>query len=341
MNKKSTSKNKVISLFTLVVMSGFFFSCSSGTDFSLPSQNQQFSGQVYYNNKVDILFVVDNSKSMLQYQQRLSGKISDLVNTLNSLGMDYRVAVTTSTMATNTTMYPMSRQILGNPTYLTSANVSLLPNRIIVGESGSDLERSLDAMRYVTSETYLASINSNFLRSDALLSLIFISDEIDQSSEFGNPDSNDFVNYLDLRKPDFSNGTKAWVANYIGILTNQSCDALGGNVSIGTQYLKLVNASKGTKSSICNADLSAAVAGIRARIVDQLTAYRFPDVPNKSTLSVSVGGRTIVEDAVNGWTLETEANAVGQAVYVLKFHGDSIPAATEQVLVNYKASGAI
>lgn len=307
---------------------------NSATNFALPQQNEQFSGQTFYNNKVDLLFVVDNSKSMLQYQQRLAAKVSDMVDTLNSLGMDYRIGVTTSTMAKNSD-YASARKLVGSPVYLTAANINLLPDRIIVGESGSDLERSLDAMRLVTSTDF----TGQFLRSDALFSVIFISDEVDQSSEFGNPNNDDFVNYLNTRKPLFTDGTRGWIANYIGILTNQSCDNLGGHVSIGTQFTKLVDASKGVKSSICAADLSSAVQNIKARIISQLTSYRFKDVPNKSTIAVTVGGRAISEDAADGWTLETETNG-SATIYLLKFHGSAIPAASEQVIVKYKPNGA-
>lgn len=309
--------------------------CSNArTQFSLPQQNEQFSGQTFYNNKVDLLFVVDNSKSMLQYQQRLSEKVQDMVDTLNSLGMDYRIAVTTSTMSKNSD-YPSARKLVGTPAFLTAANVNLLAERIIVGESGSDLERGLDAMKYVTSIDF----PQQFIRSEALFSVVFISDEVDQSSEFGNPNENDFVNYLNSRKPPFEDGGRAWIANYIGILSNKSCDALGGHVSIGTQFIKLVDASKGVKSSICSADLSSAVANIKSRIVAQLTSYRFKDVPNKSTIVVTVGGRAIFEDAANGWTLETETNG-SEVIYILKFNGDSIPTATDHVIVNYKPNGA-
>ena len=326
--KKTTLIPVVFSLvFTLVNATG----CkNSATNFALPQQNESFAGQTFYNNKVDMLFVVDNSKSMLQYQQRLAAKVQDMIDTLNSLGMDYRIAVTTSTMAKNSD-YPSSRKLVGSPYYLTRANVNLLADRIIVGESGSDLERSLDSMKLVTSTDY----PDQFLRADSLFSVIFISDEIDQSSEFGNPNNDDFLNYLNTRRPKFADGTRGWIANYIGILTNQSCDSLGGHVSIGTQFVKLVDASNGVKSSICAADLSSAVANIKARIIGQLTAYRFKDIPNKSTIQVTVGGRAIHEDGANGWTLETEGS-----VYLLKFHGDAIPSASEQVIVNYKPNGA-
>ena len=330
-----------ITLTGLLIMGLLATSCSNrATSFDLPSENTGFSGQIFYNNKVDVLFVVDNSKSMLQYQQRLAARVSDMVSTLNSLKMDYRVAVTTTTMSTNTSTYPLSRKLVGSPVYLTAANINTLAERLIVGESGSDLERGLDAMRHVISPEYLSSINSDFIRADALFAVVFISDEVDMSSEYGNPNNNDFINYLNSRKPQFDSGARAWIANYIGILTNQSCDNLGGYVAIGTQFLKLVDESNGSKSSICNADLSAAVSNIKARIVDQLTAYRFPDMPNKATIQVTVGGRAISEDAQNGWTLETEKGGSGQTIYILKFHGTAIPAADQYVDVKYKPAGA-
>jgi hypothetical protein len=317
-----------------------FSGCSNRvTSFDLPSEEGGFSGQVFYNNKVDILFVVDNSKSMLQYQQRLSARVTDMITTLNNLKMDYHVGVTTTTMSSDSGNYPVTRKLVGSPEYLTATNINLLTSRIIVGESGSDLERGLDAMTLVTSSNYLSQINSNFIRSDALFAVVFISDERDQSSEFGNPNSQDFINILNVRKPAFDTGARGWIANYIGILTNQSCDNLGGHVDIGTQFVALVDESKGSKSSICNADLSAAVSNIKARIIDQITAYRFKDIPNPTTIQVTVGGRAVFENSNDGWTLESE-NISGRNYYSLKFHGSAIPAANEFVDVKYTPNGA-
>lgn len=326
-------------IFIITLIASLFGCKNASTGFQLPSQNEGFSGQIFYNNKVDILFVVDDSKSMLQYQQRLASKVGSMIDQLNSLKMDYRVAVTTSTMSKNLTSYPQSRKLVGYPYYLTAQNINQLSERLIVGEAGSDLERSLDAMKYVTSTDYLNSIQSDFMRSDALFTVIFISDEADMSSEFGNPNSRDFINYLNSRKPNFPSGARAWQANYIGILTNQSCDILGGNVSIGSQFIALVDESKGSKTSICNPDLSLAVSNIKARIIDQLTAYRFNVEPNKSSIVVTVGGRAIFEDTVNGWTLLSEVIS-GQTQYYLKFNGTAIPAADEFVDVKFKPFGA-
>ena len=64
---------KNIGLAILFTATGFLFSCSNkATSFSLPSTQDSFGQVITRNNKVDILFVIDNSASMMQYQQRLA-----------------------------------------------------------------------------------------------------------------------------------------------------------------------------------------------------------------------------------------------------------------------------
>lgn len=313
--------------------------CSNtSTSFQLPSQSQIFGQVVTYNNKVDILFVVDNSTSMGQHQQRLAARVPDMIQTLNTLGMDYHVAVTSTTMTTNSSSYPMTRQLLGSPKYLTSSNINLLSNRLLVGESGSDLERGLDALVFTTG-AYADAQAPGFIRKDALFVAIFLGDEDDQSSEFGRSGSSDFVDYMNQFKPPFPEGGQAWIANFIGSLQNSNCDNLGGAVSVGFNYLRLVDYSSGVKESICAGDLSVAVSNIKARIVDQLTAFRLKTQPLKSSIRVAVSGRLINEDAINGWTLEVIVQN-GVNTYWIKFHGTSIPGASDGVQIDFKPASA-
>lgn len=327
---------KIISLLGVL----FMWSCGNkATQFSLPSTSQSFDQVITYNNKVDLLFVVDNSKSMGQYQVKLSTQVPNLISTLNNLKMDYHVAVTTTTMTTDALKYPMTRQLIGSPKYLTNQNIQLLSKRLLVGESGSDNERGLDALAYVTGD-YAQIEASGFLRSSALFVVIFLADENDNSSEFGKSNSSDFVDLMNKLKPAFSDGNRAWIANYIGNISSVGCDILGGYTSIGTSYLKLVEASHGIKESICSADLSVAVSNIKARFIDQLTSFRLKDVPNKDSIYIEVGGVAVIEDSVNGWTLETEIDETGVTGYYIKFHGSAIPAADQSINVKYTPAAA-
>lgn len=319
-------------------------SCSpTATGFSLPTETVDFTGGVVLNKKVDILFVVDNTPSMIQHQQNIASQLPGMISALNMLKMDYRFAVTTTSMSSGSTnpCAAAARKLQGDPVYLTEKNINTLPQRFVVGQAGCSLERGLDAMAHVTSPAYLNSINSDFMRSDALFVVIFISDEQDASSEYGDGGSNAFIDLLNQRKPAFEDGSRAWIANFIGTLSmGNTCDSGGGSSSIGSNYVKLVDASLGVKSPLCNLDMAVAVSNIKARIVDHLQSYRFKEEPNKSTITVTMGGKAIHESATDGWTLEKEVRADGTEQFILRFHGTAIPPADVPVNVVYKPANA-
>lgn len=310
-----------------------FSSCENDVKFDLPQENQSFGGVVTYNNKVDVLFVVDNSTSMTVNQQELSKNVPDLINRLNTLGMDYHVAVTSTTMATDISRFPMSRQILGSPKVLTRSNINLLASRLLVGDTGSDLERGLESMEYVLSSNYLSANAPDFLRRDALLAVIFIGDEDDYSTK----NTSDYINFLNALKPPFKEGGRAWIANFIGVVAaSRSCDALGSHVSAGLRYLALVDNSGGVKESICNRELVTAVSNIKARLIDILSEFKLQTEPDLSTLKVYINSKLIPEDAVNGYTYAVQTDTTGRTGYYLKFHGTSIPGGNDKIFADFK-----
>ena len=131
----------LVSIFSLVT-----WSCSpTSTGFALPSDEVNFSGAIELNKKVDILFVIDNTSSMLQHQKRIAEQLQLLIDSLNKLKMDYRFAVTTTSMGQPSQSCPQtSRSLIGQPVYLTERNISALQDRFLVGKSGCDLERGQD-----------------------------------------------------------------------------------------------------------------------------------------------------------------------------------------------------
>lgn len=326
------------------------WSCSpTATGFTLPTEEVGFTGGVVLNKKVDILFVVDNSPSMEGHQRAIAAQLPVMVEALNKLGMDYRFAVTTTSMSSSqvNACAKDSRKLMGNTSYLTAANISQLPERFVVGKNGCTRSAGLDAMAHVTSPAYLNSIGSDFMRSDALFVVNFITDSDDGSLEFGtefgqpDKDSKVFTKMLNQRKPAFEDGSRAWLANFVGIMTTgENCDPFGGQVFVGRRYFDLVDASQGVKSSLCDLDLAKTVSNIKARIVDHLKSYRFKEEPNKDSIQVLIAGKPVHEDAQNGWLLETEIRADGATQWILKFYGEAIPGADQPVYVTYKPKNA-
>src|SRR5690606_33752866 len=122
----------------------FFALACSKHQYSLPEDKKDFKQNVTYNNKVDILLMIDNSSSMGLYQDRLASQVGGMISALDSLGMDYQIAVATSDMRA----HGNGGMFVGSPRILNKSTPSLeghLRNRIQIGTSGSDLERGLES----------------------------------------------------------------------------------------------------------------------------------------------------------------------------------------------------
>ncbi|MGZ3745610.1 MAG: hypothetical protein ACXVB1_07815 [Pseudobdellovibrionaceae bacterium] len=297
--------------------------------FDLDQTGQNFGQKILYNNKVDIVFIVDNSTSMAQHQDRLSAQVPTLVSVLKSLKMDYHIVAISTSMGLNGN----GGMFLGSPMILNSQTPNLetlLQQKIAQGDTGSDNERGLYSMETALSPTYLSTGGAGFLRDDALLAVIELSDENDKSGKTASY----YASFLDQLKPATTNGRKSWIFNFIGVLENSSaCRTFNDYSEVGTTLMQLADLSGGNKESICSNNLSSAVTNIKARIVQILTDFYLKSRPAKETLKVAVNGQLIPESATNGWTYIEDGTK-----YIIQFHGDSIPPADADIRVDYTPS---
>src|SRR5690606_8182126 len=110
---------------------------------------------------------------------------------------------------------------------------------------GSSTERGLDAARLAFSASNLANDNKNFFRKDAMLVIIFLSDENDRSAD----SVSQYIDFFDNLKPDFPSGQSAWMAQFIGVLElSNECRVFNDRASVGSRYLDLVEYTKGISS---------------------------------------------------------------------------------------------
>lgn len=310
---------------------GMLIACSN-PKFGLPDKQDNFSQSVAYNNKVDILWIIDNSASMLQPQRNLSSQLSSLVSTLNSLKMDYHMAVvTTSLGGTN----PDGGKFLGTPKYVTSSTPDLVNNlasRMVIGEGGSNNERGLESMSIALSPSYLANEGKGFLRSDALLVVIALSDEDDKSAV--TDPVNYYTNFLDQLKAPWVDGSRSWMFNFIGVLANSAaCSTFSNYAEPGLIYMDLVAKTLGTKESICNNNLSGAVSNIRARIYQILTDFKLSGKPIVDSIVVKINGAVIPRNTTNGWEYIQASNSI-------RFYGSAVPAADASIKVDFSPAAA-
>ena len=147
-------------------------------------------------NKVDILFVVDNSGSMAAEQSQMANHVKDMVSIIHNL--DWQVAITTTDPSPDKyygdgQLVPFkgmaSTQVLKKGDLLNEQEASaVIANTLQRSESGSGAEQGIKA-------TYRAiqraiqdrkSANASLFRSDADIAVVLISDENESLSEATN-----------------------------------------------------------------------------------------------------------------------------------------------------------
>jgi hypothetical protein len=242
--------------------------------------------------KIDLLFVIDNSGSMGQEQANLIANFPQFITVLDQSGLDYRVAVTTTSVDYH---YQMSFPVGGNIPQNTGAGedgsmikpaTCNMTRRWIekndpmpaqtfscvanVGTGGNSDEMPLAAMRTAFEERMADMTNAGFHRSDALLGIVFLTDEDDcsyeQSVTLGFSESlcenqmepaTNYVSFLDT----YTGNRTRWAAAAIAGMGPGSCTSTFGDAVEATRLKAFVAAagSQARMSSICDGDLSVSL----------------------------------------------------------------------------------
>jgi hypothetical protein len=242
---------------------------------------------------IDVLFVIDNSGSMGEEQTNLATNFPGFISVLEASGLDYRVAVTTTGRNYSYTMnlppigqIPMNIDGGDNGAMLKPAACNMTKRWIEktdpdvagtfsclanVGTGGPSDEMPLSAMRDAFEERMTDGTNTGFHRPDALLGIVFLTDEEDCSYEtsvslgIGQAlcDSqmtpvDQYVQFLD----GFAGNRTRWAAAAIAGPGPGACSSTFGNADEATRLKSFVQqtGANATMSSICDGDLSIGLA---------------------------------------------------------------------------------
>lgn len=301
--------------------------CDKRMNFDRVPEQEVYGQEIVVNNKVDLLFLIDNSSSMQQHQQRLSDQIDSLMLSLEALKMDYHLGVITTSMGGS---QKNGGELIGDPKVLTSFTpgvLDLIKSRFVVGQGGSNNERGLESLMEALSEDALKQKYPEFLRPEAQLVILVLSDEDDHSTLYSPAD---VARYLDSIKPPTPVFDKAWVLHFIGVTSlTGNCRTYNQYADPGLRYMDLASYSGGIMESICSADLKSALKGIETKIIQILTDFYLVKRPVLGTLKVFVNQVLVPENSENGWSYNEELNFI-------RFHGSFVPPSDAEIIIDFK-----
>lgn len=261
--------------------------------------------------KVDILFVVDNSGSMDFHQKNLAANVGRFVSAFfNRVSIDYHIGVLSTDMDDNLGG-KCCGHLIGNPTFLDRSNPSPeadLAVRLVLGVVGSGTEKLFDPVITALSSPLMTSVNAGFLRPDAHLAIIFITDAEDQSKE------SPVGLYDHLLK---IKGKREKILAYGAIIptgyNDPQCsrDVPEVEPRLIEQFLNMVINRGSNVFNLCAQDFGDKLAQVAEDLAKQVsnTIY-LSRAPIVSTIRVFYGTQEIPSDSEYGWSFDSELNAI-------------------------------
>ena len=289
--------------------------------------------------KVDILMVIDNSGSMLGYQLLLGARFEDFLTYLEQAEVDYRVAVTTTTVDEYYPDPSCTEEELAQVPEPGGLHLDLVltpetPNPseafadvVKVGACGSGYEKGLEAARLALSPEMLAGANAEFLRDDAYLSLVFVSDEQDFSREPVRNYLNDIYAVKGQRGRDYVNASALVISDALNCIVNTDVEVEG------TRYVEVAEQTGGVVGNLCNTDFRETITDISLKASRLRDTYFLSEEPMASTITVSLDGEDL--DCANGAYTYQRALDYEIEKPAIVFDRDQMPRPGQQIVIRY------
>jgi hypothetical protein len=237
---------------------------------------------------IDILLVVDNSGSMQPYQTQLGANFEAFISWFTEGNVDYQIAVTTTDDGNNPQVPNAARGRFVGPIITSDmdpvAADNLFGTEVNVGTSGTGVEVGLKtAYLALTDEDRNGDQISEFLRSDAELSIVFVSDEEDSSPW----PVNDYINAFFELKGHRDRGV--FNASALTVTDETECtESERAASSPGTRYVDVASQTHGLIGNLCDSDFSHIVSELSLATSRMTDTYILESEPDASTIQVIV-----------------------------------------------------
>jgi hypothetical protein len=245
--------------------------------------------------RADILFVVDDSGSMSSKQQALATNFSSFMRFAIQQQIDYRIAVTTTAAASGGCNASDDAQGRFMPLNSSTRIVTpALPDplgtfstNVRVGASGCASEQGMEGGWQALSDPNINGTNAGFLRNDAYLSIIMVSDAEDQSIR----PVDFYVNFFqNIKGPRGANlvSVSAIVNHDNSICENNPNADTPEDSNPALRYMEVVRRTGGVLESICTDDWSRSLQKLGQSAFGYKSRFILNSEPDPATLRVVV-----------------------------------------------------
>lgn len=265
------------------------------------------------NNKLDIVWIIDDSGSMADEQSSLGANFSAFIDNFIMKDVDFKMAITTtdtSTTAKSGSIVPGSDLKLTSPK--AQANPELFKSDfrslVKVGINGSGSEKGLEA-----TAGFMSKHAASFLRPDAYLAVVIISDEEDQSAK-------SVSQYADIFRSYKSSAGLVKVYSVVDVNKTNCCQS---GIATGGERYKL--ASKMTAGLVANIrdDFYSVLTEMGDSIINLLDSFALAGAPVAGSLKVYVNG------------VLSQDYAYDPSTHSIRFNRNSLPAIGAEIKVTY------
>jgi hypothetical protein len=249
--------------------------------------------------EVDILLVIDDSCSMADEQNSLAANFAAFMSAASTGNGNWRVGVTT------TDTFSVRGQLLrsaGNPSFLTptTPNVAnLFADKVRVGVSGSGYEQPFAAMAQAVTEPNRSGANAGFLRQNAALAVVIVTDALEQSP-------NSVGSYLAAVRAAKQNRNELVSVSVVGPFspTSSTCSTEGA-VDV-SRYSSIITQTNGVRSDICTQNWAMDLESISRNVFGSRRTFELSGQARSSAdVTVRIDGMVS-----SGWTYSGATNAV-------------------------------
>ena len=236
----------------------------------------------------DIIFSIDTSGSMSDDANRLAENFETFINELSNYTSDWQIIIANG-----------DNGCMATPSILTPStpNYKEIFQQNVFSYGGYHTESLLTVAKNAVEQTDSGECNADFLRPNAMLHIVTVSDEPEQSNWTSSMQWNTLVEQIQNKK---GNPNMVRVSGITGSVSSWTC-AQGG-----TGYWEAINATGGIWLDICSDWSSIESLEQLAQASVILDSYILDNPAIESTIEVTVNGTINTSD----WYFDVDMNAV-------------------------------